>query len=238
MHSSLEILDLIRSQLKQKASDTVANASQKFFKEEIQTYGVPAPIVQSLARSIGKSLSLLPKTEVFAICEELWTSGIQEECLVACHWSLSQKSVFEESDFETFERWIVLYVHNWATCDTFCNHTVGEFLFRYPSFTSRMLKWAKHPNRWARRAAAVSLILPARQGMFIEIIQEVSLQLLDDQDDLVQKGYGWMLKVACRHHEKTIFDFVMEHKNQMPRTALRYAVENMPRSLKNMAMAR
>jgi len=53
---------------------------------------------------------------------------------------------------------------------------------------------------------------------------------------MVQKGYGWMLKEASKHHQKQVFDLVMKHKSTMPRTALRYAIELMPKSLKKRAM--
>lgn len=53
---------------------------------------------------------------------------------------------------------------------------------------------------------------------------------------MVQKGYGWLLKVASQTHEKEVFDYVMTNKSNMPRTALRYAIEKMPKSLKEKAM--
>ena len=52
--------------------------------------------------------------------------------------------------------------------------------------------------------------------------------LLYDKEDLVQKGYGWMLKATSIHNQKQVFDFVMKHKNTISRTALRYAIEKMP----------
>ena len=58
------------------------------------------------------------------------------------------------------------------------------------------------------------------------------------KDDLVQKGYGWMLKAASEAHCNEVFDFVMKNKDIMPRTALRYAIEKMPKELKAMAMAK
>ena len=53
---------------------------------------------------------------------------------------------------------------------------------------------------------------------------------------MVQKGYGWMLKVASQAHLQEVFDYVMKHKAVMPRTALRYAIEKMPPELKSEAM--
>ena len=69
-------------------------------------------------------------------------------------------------------------------------------------------------------------------------IFDVAVKLLKDEDDLVQKGYGWALKEASKPHQKEVFNFVMKHRGKMPRTALRYAIELMPKSLKQKAMAK
>jgi len=67
-------------------------------------------------------------------------------------------------------------------------------------------------------------------------IFEIAGILLVDKDDLVQKGYGWMLKAASQAYQKEVFDFVMKNKATMPRTALRYAIEKMPQEMKVEAM--
>jgi 3-methyladenine DNA glycosylase AlkD len=108
----------------------------------------------------------------------------------------------------------------------------------YPEYLSRLKDIAKSDNRWMRRAASVSLIIPARKGKFLSDILEIADILLLDSDDLVQKGYGWMLKAASESNQQTIFDYVMKNKAVMPRTSLRYAIEKMPQDLKAMAMAK
>jgi len=82
----------------------------------------------------------------------------------------------------------------------------------------------------------VTLIIPARHGKFLTDIFKIADALLVDKDDLVQKGYGWMLKAASEAHQKDVFDFVMKNKSNMPRTALRYAIEKMPAEFKRQAM--
>jgi 3-methyladenine DNA glycosylase AlkD len=103
---------------------------------------------------------------------------------------------------------------------------------------SELKRWTKSKNRWMRRASAVSLIIPAKKGKFLKDIFEISDTLLEDKEDMVQKGYGWMLKVVSQAHQKEVFDYVMKNKAKMPRTALRYAIEKMPKSLKVKAMAK
>jgi 3-methyladenine DNA glycosylase AlkD len=97
-------------------------------------------------------------------------------------------------------------------------------------------KWAKSENRWVKRASSVTLIIPARKGLFLNDIFEIANTLLTDTDDMVQKGYGWMLKAASQAYEKEVFDFIMNNKKAMPRTALRYAIEKMSPELKSKAM--
>jgi 3-methyladenine DNA glycosylase AlkD len=69
-------------------------------------------------------------------------------------------------------------------------------------------------------------------------IFEIADTLLLDCDDLVQKGYGWMLKAASEAHCEAVYTYVMSKKKVMPRTALRYAIEKMPREKKAAAMQR
>jgi 3-methyladenine DNA glycosylase AlkD len=129
-------------------------------------------------------------------------------------------------------------VNNWADCDTLCNHTVGTFVMMYPEYVRELKNWAKSTGRWVKRAAAVSLIIPARKGMFLNDIFEIADILLPDKDDMVQKGYGWMLKAASEtyhkndSYQKAVFDYVMAKKAVMPRTALRYAIEKIPQELR------
>jgi len=230
------IITQIRKELEANAEQKNQASSLHFFKEEIKCYGVKTDRVGQIGKEYFKSIQNKSKAEVFDLCEELWQSGFMEESFIACNWSYFVHKEYVPSDFETFERWIGNYVTNWATCDTLCNHTLGEFIEMYPEYLSRLKELAKSKNRWMRRASAVSLIIPARKGLFLKDIFEIADILLLDPDDLVQKGYGWMLKVASQTHQQEVFEYVMSKKSVMPRTALRYAIEKMPKELKKMAM--
>ncbi|HTY81787.1 MAG TPA: DNA alkylation repair protein [Dehalococcoidales bacterium] len=233
-----DALSLIRAELQQKADPVRAESEKRYFKEPIKSYGLSMPASEKLARAYFPSVKPFGKKAVLALCEELFASGYSEECFIACDWAYSFRKEFEESDFATFERWISKYVTNWAVCDTLCNHTVAALVEKYPKFLADLKRWAKSDNRWFRRAAAVTLVLPARRGLFLPDIFQIADILLTDADDLVQKGYGWMLKEASKPHQSEVFDYVMKHKSTMPRTALRYAIEKLPPELKRRAMER
>ena len=232
------ILEQVRLELKNSVDEKTLDTAQHFFKEQITAYGVKVPVVNKISSTFLSEIRSKSKQEVFDLCEELWRSGMLEESFIACSWSYAICKKFEPSDFEVFERWVQNYVDNWASCDTLCNHTVGEFIEMYPQFLSKLKEWATSENRWMRRAAAVTLIIPARKGLFLNDIFEIAEILLADKDDLVQKGYGWMLKAASQAYQTEVLDFVMKYKTTMPRTALRYAIEKMPQEMKAQAMKR
>lgn len=230
------VISITREKLKENIDAKTLSTAQKFFKEKIKLHGVKVPIVHKISKELFTSVKNSTKEEIFTICEEFWRSGFLEESFIACNWSYYLHKSYKPSDFDLFERWIAGYVNNWASCDTFCNHTVGTFIEMYPDFLPRLKEMTQSKNRWVRRASAVSLIVPARKGKFLEEIKEIADSLLMDEDDLVQKGYGWMLKAASQTHQMEIFNFVIARKKTMPRTALRYAIEKMPKEMKFLAM--
>jgi 3-methyladenine DNA glycosylase AlkD len=229
-----EIRQLLISNADQKTKET----GQKFFKERVMLYGVKTAVVSKIGEESYKAIKGKNKAEIFTLCEELWQSGYMEESFIACNWSYLLNDDYQPHDFAVFEKWVEIYVSNWASCDTLCNHTIGTFVEKYPQYASDLIYWAKSPNRWMRRASAVSLIIPARKGKFLTDIFKIADSLLLDQDDLVQKGYGWMLKAASQAHQMEVFDYVMKNKAVMPRTALRCAIEKMAKELKEKAMER
>jgi 3-methyladenine DNA glycosylase AlkD len=233
-----KLITNLRQELINNADEKVKESGLRFFREEVKLYGIKSAIVVKIGKDHYTYLKEKSKTEILSLCEELWKSGIMEESFIACNWSYYLHKNYEISDFEIFDRWVNNYVSNWASCDTLCNHSVGTLVEMYPSLITRLKKWAKSDNRWVKRASSVSLIVPARKGKFLDDIFEIADILHSDSDDMVQKGYGWMLKAASQAHQGKVFDYVMSKKATMPRTSLRYAIEKMPPELKAKAMAK
>lgn len=233
-----EILDKVRRELREASDEKTRQSGLKYFREEVSLYGIRSKTVTEIARANYAIVKKRSKHEILSLCDSLWQSGMMEETFVACMWSERLAGQFVAEDFNILEGWVHKYVNNWASCDTLCNHTVGDFIQKYPGFISELKRWARSENRWVKRASAVSLIVPARKGKFVDDIFEIAEILLMDSDDMVQKGYGWMLKEASKPYQKEVFDFVIRHKAVMPRTALRYAIEKIPPDLRAQAMQR
>ncbi|GAB7014887.1 DNA alkylation repair protein [Methanogenium cariaci] len=226
----------MREELERNADPEIQESSQRFFKEGLLCYGMKTKTANDIGKKYWKEVKNHPKVEIYALCEELFSSGYQEEIQIASNWTYALSGKYDRDDIFLFRHWIDTSITNWAACDTFCNHTVGDFMEHYPECVEELRDWTQSENRWMRRAAAVSLIVPAKRGKFLEESIAIADLLLTDPDDLVQKGYGWLLKEVSREHTKEVFSYVMENKRRMPRTALRYAIELMPEELKAEAM--
>lgn len=226
----------IRQELESLADTQFQETSRRFFKESIVCYGIKTPVVTALAKKYWKEIKSREKQEIFSLCEELYRSGQLEESFIVSTWTYLLSGRYERKDIDIFRRWIDTYITNWASCDGFCNHALGDFIEIFPECIANLKQWTRSGNRWMRRAAAVSLIIPSKHGKFLHEALEIADLLLLDNEDMVQKGYGWLLKEASRHHQADVFEYVIRNRQVMPRTALRYAIELMPPELKNEAM--
>jgi len=233
-----KIVENLRTEFLRNADEKIKRSGERFFKENVKIYGIRSASIVKISKEHFKAIEDKSKSNIFSLCEEFWRSGILEESFIACNWSYFVHKQYEIEDFEIFKKWVNNYISNWASCDTFCNHNVGTIVEMFPDLLVQLKKWAESDNRWVKRASAVSLIVPGRHGKFLTDIFEIADILHSDKDDMVQKGYGWMLKSASQAHQKEVFDYVVSRKKTMPRTSLRYAIEKMPKELKAIAMSK
>jgi 3-methyladenine DNA glycosylase AlkD len=97
-----------------------------------------------------------------------------------------------------------------------------------PARSREVFLWAKSTNRWRRRAACVALIRGMRQRLFFPEITRLSDQLLSDEDDMVQKGLGWLLRETAKADPKRTVPYLMKIRKKAPRLVLRTACETLP----------
>ena len=195
------------------------------------------PVVRRLSQSLFGDVRKLGKARILETCGRLLETRDTEARLIAFDWAFRCRRAFTVEDFETFERWVGEYVSGWGSCDDLCTHVLGAHVLAFPEVRERLRGWTDSETRWVRRAAAVALIYSVRRespGPAYEIAD----LLLADPDDLVQKGYGWLLREVSRFDPEGVFEFVMNRRGAMPRTAFRYAIEKLEPELHRVAMAK
>jgi len=224
-----DIAQTIRAQLAQALADTANLKGESSLK---------TPVVRAISREAFVQVRQDDKARIFELCEVLLSSRSWEERTIAFDWAYRCRKSYEEADFARLESWLREYVADWGGCDDFCTHAFGHLIYHCPALFTQVMPWTASPKRWLRRASAVILIYGLRRGRFLAEAFQIADALLTDADDMVQKGYGWMLKEASKHAPLQVFDYVMAHKQTMPRTALRYAIEKLEPSLRQQAMRR
>lgn len=228
----------IRQRIAEGADPARAEGEQRYFKGTIRSRGLSVPKCQAIARDIfRRHKAELTQDGWFVLAERLLASRWHEEGTIGLEIIRRVKPAPSAALFDTYERWLASYVGNWAHCDELCTHLIGDVIEARPALVRHLPPWTKSPNRWLRRGAAVSLVLPARRGTFLRESLSIARALIDDQDDLVQKGFGWLLKEAARTHRPEVTAFLEQHAHRMPRTAFRYAIELFPPAERKRLMA-
>ena len=66
---------------------------------------------------------------------------------------------------------------------------------------------------------------PVRKDDVADTFKVAEILLTDDQD-LIHKATGWMLRAAGGTDRQKLLNFLDKHAASIPRTALRYAIEH------------
>jgi len=88
-----------------------------------------------------------------------------------------------------------------------------------------MRAWSRDRNMWVRRASIVSLIAPIRKGLTLDLAYEIARRLHADDEDLIQKAVGWVLREAGHADAGRLERYLRANGPSIPRTTLRYAIE-------------
>ena len=140
--------------------------------------------------------------------------------------------LYERGDEKTKKRIYDLYlkstqfINNWDLVDLSAENIVGPWLSGRPTERKRVLdRLAKSTSLWERRIAILATFHYIKQGNYAETLR-IARILLKDEEDLIQKAVGWMLReVGKRIGEDKEESFLKKYYRQMPRTMLRYAIE-------------
>ena len=240
MASKIEHTAARLKRLLREAADPAAKASlTRFFKRPVRALGVRTPDVRRIAAAAAKEYRArgMAVDDVFDLAEPLWRGGVLEERVLAVFLIARFQRQLERTHWERLEGW-ASSLSNWGEADGLGIHVIGPLLRREPDLSERVHAWCESGNPLQRRAAAVSLVPLARQGVGQETVVRLCEALAEDGDDLVQKAVGWLLKELSRTDPESVTDFLVEHRERLSRLTLRYASEKLPERLRRRARAR
>lgn len=225
--TNAELLGRIRSDLARSVDSEFRRGMLAFFREPIDAWGVRAPAVKRIAQVAWREAKLWPPGRREEFASALWESGRIEECSIAILVYRRLHKSCGAHEFRLFENWICRYVNNWANCDGVASWLLAACIANEPELIARLEPWTRSRNRWKRRASIVALLQEAKQGRHTREILDMAAALLGDEDDLVRKGVGWVLKEAYPKRPREVTDFLAARAAGVPRLVLRIAAEKM-----------
>lgn len=220
------LLAAIRTRLAARIDPVYREGATRFFQHEVRLHGVRQKDLLPIEQFVYREIKAWPASQRNLLCDALWKAGTLEEGTMVCHVYRRFHRQCGPCEFQLFERWIDRYVHNWAHCDGVSAWLLAASLANEPSLLPEVLPWTASPNRWKRRASAVSLLQEGKAGRNTEFLLEVASRLAADGDDMVQKGLGWLLKEAYVRRPAEVVAFLTA-RPEIPRLVLRYAAEKM-----------
>jgi 3-methyladenine DNA glycosylase AlkD len=216
-----------RRRLKKLGSKEKAEIAQRFFKTGPGEYGegdvflgVRAPELRGLAKEFQ---DLAPKE-----IRILLRSEIHEERALAL---LILVRNYSREDHQEQERIYKLYmshlrfINNWDLVDVSAEHVVGAYL--RDKGKKPLYHLARSKNLWERRVSILATFHYIKHNEFSETLK-IAKMLLSDEEDLIHKAVGWMLREVGKRDLTAEERFLKAHHGKMPRTMLRYAIERFP----------
>jgi 3-methyladenine DNA glycosylase AlkD len=221
------IADHIRRVLKDGGSTPHSEEVQHFFKEEIKSRGWYTAELRTFAVRFRRSIVRERGMDFLVqVADQLFSGQILEEKVMAVFLLEKQTKKFGDREFQLFASWLDR-VSTWADHDALAHYLLAPMVAADPARCREVFLWTESPNRWRRRAACVALIRGARERRFFEQIVELSDQLLDDEDDMVQKGLGWLLRETAKADPERTVPHLMKIREKAPRLVLRTACETL-----------
>ncbi len=192
-----------------------AKTYASFFKNNNNIfYGIYAKELKELVK---KYISILNFKEI----KELLKTNVQEKKQLACY-ALVEKHKKDKQNVFNFYIKNLKYFDDWGLIDTTCTYIVGEYLLNQKRDILYNLANSKKWNQ--QRISVVSCLVFIRKNDFKDILK-ISKILIENENDLIQKAIGWMLREVGKRDKKILIDFLNKNIKRIQRITLRYCLE-------------
>ena len=207
-----------------------------FFKEEIKSRGWYTNELRKVAVRFRRAiLNDYDPGFLISVADKLFRGRVLEEKVFAVLMLQGQTDKFGDREFRLFVTWLDR-ISTWADHDGLVSYLIGPMVAAEPRRSKVVFQWSKSRDRWHRRAAAVALIRAIREQKCRSEVVRITQALLDDEDDMVQKGLGWLLREAAKYDRDRTLPLLMKIRARAPRLVLRTACETLPAGLKQQVL--
>ncbi len=225
------MIEIVRTALRAYANESDAKFLQRFFKTGPGEYGegdrfigVRVPATRRVARRYRD----LPLTDTLVLLQ----SPIHEERLLALILLVEKyRQGTSDEQSEIYRQYLdnTRHINSWDLVDVSAEHIVGAYLKNRSR--SPLYELARSDCLWERRIAIMATFHFIKNNEFGETLKIAEMLVADDQD-LIHKAVGWMLREIGKRDQDTEVSFLKKYYQRMPRTMLRYAIEKFPENVR------
>ena len=219
-----QITKTITSELQALSNAEKRKIFPRFFKAGKGEYGegdrflgVTVPNIRAISKQY-KNISL---NEIRELIQSEWHEVRLCALLIMVEKSKKKDETLRQQLFDLYlsqtDR-----INNWDLVDLSCRFIVGEYLL--DRSRNILYQLAQSPLLWDNRIAIVSTYAFIRKGQ-LEDTYALGDLMMYHPHDLMHKAIGWMLREAGKRDPERLYDYVISHRADMPRTMLRYAIE-------------
>lgn len=219
--------------LRRNADPAIAASYQRYFKEPVEYYGIGMParreIQQRIVERVRETWSL---QDAVRFCRmmlkdpHLEPRGLGFQ-IVARFAGESTPGMLPE-----IKRWLERSCGNWGLVDNLAPSVLAPLIEKHPELIPEVVSWTRSSNQWVRRGATVAFVPLVRkkkgQKRYLSAAYRVASRLLDDEEDLMHKAVGWLLREAGKADMERLERFLLDKGPRIPRTTVRYAIERFP----------
>ena len=218
----------IMNKLRELSDSDIAAQSQRFFKTGKGEYGegdrflgIRVPTIRKCIRGY-RAISLEDTLKLLK--SPYHEARLLALLILVAKYSSTNMNTEQEAIYRSYLSH-TKFINNWDLVDCSAEHIVGAHLF----FKDRkpIYRLVRSRSLWERRIGVMSTFHFIKREDFSDTLTIAEL-LLHDQEDLIHKAVGWMLREVGKRNRNSEERFLVKHYEEMPRTMLRYAIEKLP----------
>lgn len=240
LNTAKQVADCLESLADEKQSQHL----MRFFKTGVGEYGegdLFLGIKVPVTRQVASRCKTLPLDEIEALLTSPWHEVRLCGLLVLVKQFESQckKQLINDSKAIATRDGIVEFylahascANNWDLVDLSVYKILGEWLMLPSNYSDKKKmvtidNLAASDNLWEQRMSMVCTLGPLIHGDSSYTLRYAKCHL-SHTHDLMHKAVGWMLReMGKRIGPEVLRSFLCDHAHEMPRTALRYAIERL-----------
>lgn len=208
-------------------NDEKAITLSRFFKTGEGEYGygdkflgIPVPVQREIVKKYYKDMTL---SEIELLLRNEYHE-VRLSSLLLLTYKMSKSNMEEQSNIVKLYLDNTNYINNWDLVDLSASEIIGAYLYNNNLDRSTLYDLADSSNLWEQRIAIVATHYFIKHNEFDDTINIAKI-LIETKHDLIQKAVGWMLREVGKRNYEILYNFLLEHHKEMPRTMLRYAIE-------------